>query len=57
MTVKDRVGNQAKDTVLITVEEITEPFIKKWGFPIWIVYVLGFAILRTIGFILLVKYS
>ncbi|GAH10438.1 unnamed protein product, partial [marine sediment metagenome] len=57
LTVKDRVGNDAKDTVLITVEEITEPFLRKWGFPIWIIYALGFAILMIIVFILLVKYS
>ncbi len=57
LTVKDRVGNDAKDTVLITVKERTEPFLEKWGFPIWIIYAIGFAILMTIGFILLVKYS
>jgi hypothetical protein len=57
LTVKDGVGNDAKDTVLITVEDITEPFMKKWGFPIWILYALGFALLMIILFILMVKYS
>jgi len=57
LTVKDRVGNSAKDTVLITVEDITEPFVKKWGFPIWILYLIGFGIFMIIIFILMVKYS
>jgi len=57
LTVIDRVGNDAKDTVLVTVEERTESFMEKWGFPIWILYAFGFAILMIIAFILLVKYS
>ena len=57
LTVKDKVGNDAKDTVLITVEDMKEPFLKKWGFPIWILYAIGFAILMVIIFILMVKYS
>jgi hypothetical protein len=57
LTVKDRVGNDAKDTVLITVKERREPFLEKWGFPMWIIYAIGFAILMNIVLILLVKYS
>jgi hypothetical protein len=57
LTVNDRVGNSAKDTALITVEDITEPFVKKWGFPIWILYLIGFGIVMIIIFILMVKYS
>ena len=43
MTVKDGVGNSAQDTVIITVKEITEQSTKKWGFPTWILYLIGFA--------------
>ncbi len=57
LTVKDRVGNSAKDTVLITVDDIPEPFVKKWGFPIWILYLIGFGIVMIIIFFLMVKYS
>jgi hypothetical protein len=48
LTVKDRVGNSAKDTVLIIVEDITEPFVKKWGFPTWILYLIGFGIVMSL---------
>ncbi len=57
LTVKDRVGNSAKDTVLITVKDITEPFMKKWGFPIWILYLIGFGIVMGVILYLMVKYS
>jgi hypothetical protein len=57
LTVKDRVGNSAKDTVLITVEDMTEPFVKKWGFPIWILYLIGFGIVMAIIIYLMVKLS
>lgn len=58
LTVKDRVGNSARDTVIITVEEkVTEPIVKKWEFPTWILILIGVGI--AIGMIpyLLIKAS
>ena len=57
LTVKDRAGNSAMDTVLITVEDITEPFVEKWGFPVWILYLIGFGIVVGMIIYLMVKYS
>ena len=57
LTVKDAVGNSAKDTILVTVEDITEPIAKKWGLPIWYLYAIGFGIVMFTVFILMVKYS
>ena len=44
MTVKDRVGNSAEDTVIITVEETTEQISERWMPTTWILYLVGFAI-------------
>jgi hypothetical protein len=61
LTVHDRVGNSAKDTVLVTVEDTKEPITKKWGIPTWIFYILVFVFVLgiVIGVILylMVKYS
>jgi PKD repeat protein len=56
LTVKDEAGNSDDDTLIVTVEERTEPG-EKWGFPIWILYAIGFALLMVTIVILLVKYS
>ncbi|GAF67396.1 unnamed protein product, partial [marine sediment metagenome] len=57
LTVRDKAGNSAKDTVLITVEDITEPFVKNGGFPVWILYLIGFGIVMGMIIYLMVKYS
>jgi 3',5'-cyclic AMP phosphodiesterase CpdA len=44
LTVKDQVGNGAQDTATITVKEITEQPEKQLGFPRWILYLIGFAL-------------
>jgi hypothetical protein len=48
LTVKDRVGNSAKDTALITVKEISEPVVKEWRVPRWILYLIGFTIVISL---------
>jgi hypothetical protein len=50
LTVKDRVGNSAKDTTLITVEDITEPVLRDWRFLRLVMYLVGFTI--VIGLII-----
>ena len=47
LTVKDRVGNTAQDTSTITVKQVTEKPEKQMGFPRWILYLIGFAIVMS----------
>ena len=40
LTVQDGAGNSAEDIALITVEAITGPTAKRWGIPVWMLYIL-----------------
>jgi hypothetical protein len=57
LTVKDRVGNSDQDTVLVTIEDRPETFEEKWGFPIWVLYLIGLGVVMSVLIFLLVKYS